>query len=449
QVQDNPIGRTIPLKGQWSGLGPALPNKLCGVMLNKYCRAKLRVPLTALHGTEVCGKPSKHHSAKPGMMREANQSELSDACQFGLGVASLFTTERSSKTSQTVSGSVGGMLQMVEGSAMTRSQLHELQFKRGPSVAQLLRECCALDACKRPCFTEICKRLEDAEPELIRVAQQAACRDDHSTLLKNKHSADKLLYELFPAKVAESLKNGQFPDPEPYPCISLFFSDIVGYTDICSKLSTQDVMDMLHRLYSRFDELATARELFKVETIGDAYLCAGNLRHPQPDTHAALMADFAFCCCSAANEEPVCLSRPDLGFLHVRIGLHVGPVTGAVVGTLNRRFCLFGDCVNVASRMESTSTKDHIQCSAAFQEVLQLQWPEAASLAEPQEAKLIKGKGIMRTFYLYPPQRAYAAFDATNISSGPGPRAQPLYPPALEDANGGWKQRSSMCESFH
>eukprot|EP00967_Tisochrysis_lutea_P027227 scaffold31537_cov19-Tisochrysis_lutea.AAC.1 len=74
-----------------------------------------------------------------------------------------------------------------------------------------------------------------------------------------------------------------------------------------------------------------------VETIGDAYMCAGNLRHPQPDTHAALMADFAFGCCAAANEEPVCLSRPDMGFIHIRVGIHTGPVTGAVVGTLNRR----------------------------------------------------------------------------------------------------------------
>eukprot|EP00983_Pelagomonas_calceolata_P027784 872088-Pelagomonas_calceolata.AAC.2 len=64
-------------------------------------------------------------------------------------------------------------------------------------------------------------------------------------------------------QVAEALKNGHLPDPEPYPCVSLFFSDIVGYTDLCSKLATHDVMDMLHRLYSRFDDLATARGLFK------------------------------------------------------------------------------------------------------------------------------------------------------------------------------------------
>eukprot|EP00983_Pelagomonas_calceolata_P027783 872088-Pelagomonas_calceolata.AAC.1 len=71
-------------------------------------------------------------------------------------------------------------------------------------MAQLLRECCALDASQRPCFTQVCKRLEDAEPEMIRVAQQAACQQCLAATeihLHSKQSADKLLYELFPAKV--------------------------------------------------------------------------------------------------------------------------------------------------------------------------------------------------------------------------------------------------------
>uniref|UniRef100_A0A7S3QPM2 Guanylate cyclase domain-containing protein n=1 Tax=Dunaliella tertiolecta TaxID=3047 RepID=A0A7S3QPM2_DUNTE len=75
---------------------------------------------------------------------------------------------------------------------------------------------------------------------------------------------------------------------------------------------------------------------------------------------------------------------------------------GAVVGTLNRRFGLFGDAVNVASRMESTSKKDHIQCSAPFMKLLQEQWPDCASLAVPQGARAIKGKGTMNTFILFP-----------------------------------------------
>jgi len=68
--------------------------------------------------------------------------------------------------------------------------------------------------------------------------------------------------------VADALKMGRTPDPEPYPCVSIFFSDVCGYTDICSKLAPQEVMNMLHRLYSRFDALAQELMLFKVETVG-------------------------------------------------------------------------------------------------------------------------------------------------------------------------------------
>mmetsp|Transcript_22049 Transcript_22049/g.57483 ORF Transcript_22049/g.57483 Transcript_22049/m.57483 type:complete len:209 (-) Transcript_22049:2258-2884(-) len=119
-------------------------------------------------------------------------------------------------------------------------------------------------------------------------------------------------------------------------------------------------------------------------------------------TCVCLMAEFAFGCLEAANNELICPSKPELGNIHIRVGIHAGPVMGAVVGTLNRRFGLFGDAVNVASRMESTSKKDHIQCSAPFMKLLQEQWPDCASLAVPQGARAIKGKGTMNTFILFP-----------------------------------------------
>jgi len=152
--------------------------------------------------------------------------------------------------------------------------------------------------------------------------------------------------------------------------------------------------------------------------VGDAYLCVANLKTPQPDYHAQLMAQFAFGCLAAANSELICPSKPELGHIHIRVGLHAGPVMGAVVGTLNRRYGLFGDSVNVASRMESTSLKDHTQCSAPFMQLLKEQWPEVAALAAAQGPKQIKGKGTMETFLLFPP-----LVDRTTRRAGNGVQA--------------------------
>ncbi len=77
------------------------------------------------------------------------------------------------------------------------------------------------------------------------------------------HARSRALPMCVGAQVADALKSGCVPDPEPFPCVSLFFSDIIGYTDLCSKLSPHEVMAMLHRLYSRFDAIAQGLEIFK------------------------------------------------------------------------------------------------------------------------------------------------------------------------------------------
>ncbi|KAF5843347.1 nucleotide cyclase [Dunaliella salina] len=296
---------------------------------------------------------------------------------------------------------------LTKGTSLFESQFKEIQAGYGQGLADLVAQCCATEKHDRPSFVQIHSRIEELTPEIIQVATQAHQEKELTKppSFAKKATVDELLYELFPSQVADALKSGRHPDPEPYSEVSLFFSDVCGYTNICSILQPHDVMNMLHRLYSRFDTLAQELCLFKVETVGDAYLCVANLKHPQPEVHARLMAEFAFGCLEAANNELICPSRPELGHIHIRVGIHAGPVMGAVVGTLNRRFGIFGDAVNVASRMESSSIKDHIQCSAPFMKLLQDQWPECADLAVPQGARAIKSKGTMNTFMLFPLQK--------------------------------------------
>ncbi|GFR51053.1 hypothetical protein Agub_g13221 [Astrephomene gubernaculifera] len=215
----------------------------------------------------------------------------------------------------------------------------------------------------------------------------------------NHVTREDLLFDIFPPKVASALQAGEAVQPERYDCVSIFFSDVVGYTDLCSKLQPNEVMDLMHRLYSLFDDLIRDLELFKVETVGDAYLAVGNLCYPQPDCHARLMTQFAFAAMAAATSLPIHPGNPELGCVHIRVGLHCGPVVGSVVGTLNRRYCLFGDAVNTAARMEHNSEADRVHCSAAFAALLQEQWPEGAQVTS-RGVRQIKGKGPMETFWV-------------------------------------------------
>uniref|UniRef100_A0A7S3VRG4 Guanylate cyclase domain-containing protein n=1 Tax=Dunaliella tertiolecta TaxID=3047 RepID=A0A7S3VRG4_DUNTE len=420
-------------------LRPVLQPRFAGVMLNKHCRAKLRVPFTSLLdalaldrsdctgfaadcfksiSVQVPPRALRSSSQAPARVSSRWEEELEDVQQFGLDVACILSR------SHLVSQMSINPEELAQDSVLSQAAMDCLEEEYGDELAQLVLQCCAQDSSKRPSFTEIQRRLEELGPEMIKRAQMA--HRVHRTLTTLSMSsgrlgaarADELLYEVFPEKVAESLKSGRLPDPEPYPCVSLFFSDIVGYTDICTVLSLEEVLNMLHRLYSRFDALSEDLDLFKVGTVGDAYMCVANVRCPLPDTHAAAMAQFAFGCGAIAKSEPVCLSRPELGNIRIRMGIHAGPVMGAVVGTMNRRFCLFGDTVNVASRMESTSLTDHIQCTKSFMRLLQQQWPECAMLAVPQGARPIKGKGRMYTYYLFPDEQQQQASECRAVSVG-------------------------------
>src|SRR6056300_678363 len=172
---------------------------------------------------------------------------------------------------------------------------------------------------------------------------------------------------------------------ETHNNVTIFFSDIVRFTDISRVLPPVKVMKMLDRLYLAFDALANQHEVFKVETIGDAWMGVTNLEGNQADSHAKRIAEFAMDAIQAANQVLIDEDDPSAGYVHIRVGLHSGAVVSNVIGSLNPRYGLFGDTVNMASRMESLSTSDRIQCSEAAAKLLKKQ---AASLPLVKRGKV-------------------------------------------------------------
>jgi len=222
-------------------------------------------------------------------------------------------------------------------------------------------------------------------------------REKEREMQHRLNRTDDLLYSVFPKHIAEALRAGRKVEPENHECVTIFFSDIVGFTDISSALDPLKISDMLDRLYNSFDSLSHYHNVFKVETIGDAYMAVTNLTKEQPD-HCKRITMFAADAISVANQTLIDVDDPSKGHVNIRVGFHSGPVVSNVVGSRNPRYCLFGDTVNTASRMESNSDVNRIHCSDSSATILRARHPEV-KLAS-RGAIDVKGKGKMNTFWV-------------------------------------------------
>ena len=270
---------------------------------------------------------------------------------------------------------------------------HELQDHLTDPVL-LIRDCTNSSPKRRPNMEGVLKRLCDLSTQW-QLEQEA----EANIRMRTFQQETDLVHAVFPKHVAEALRAGLTVEPESHDCVSILFTDIVGFTNISSKLPPIKVADMLDRLYHKFDALSVEFDIFKQETIGDAYMGVSNL-HEKHEDHAARLARFAMQIMHAANNTPIDTDDPSQT-LTIRVGINVGPVVASVAGSRNPRYCLFGNAVNVASRMESTSTPGRIQLSQTAAEMISKQASDLRHLICPRlDVQNIKGKGLMTTFWL-------------------------------------------------
>ncbi|XP_055337347.1 atrial natriuretic peptide receptor 2-like [Paramacrobiotus metropolitanus] len=214
-------------------------------------------------------------------------------------------------------------------------------------------------------------------------------------LLDEKKKTDHLLYSILPKAVAEQLKRGEHVLPESFESVTLYFGDIVEFTTIASCSGPLDMVNFMNDLYSHFDEIIAAYDAYKVETIGDCYLIASGLPHRNGLNHAVEVARIAFQLRQAITGFTIA-HLPERA-VQLRIGLNSGPCVAGVVGIATPRYCLFGDTVNVASRMESTGEPMKIQITQETERILK---KFHSFIVECRGEISVKGKGIMRTFWL-------------------------------------------------
>jgi len=216
-------------------------------------------------------------------------------------------------------------------------------------------------------------------------------RDQEQAYLKQlqieREMSEQLLLNILPKAIADRLKQGQSVVADSFAEATVLFADIVGFTPLSARMLPAELVALLTEVFSTFDQLAEKYDLEKIKTIGDAYMAVGGLPIPRTD-HAEAIADMALDMQKAhfeVNGEP----------LHIRIGIHTGPVVAGVIGTRRFSYDLWGDTVNTANRMQSHSPGDRIQITATMYERLRDNY-----LFEERGVIPVKGKGDMHTYFL-------------------------------------------------
>ncbi|BBX96200.1 adenylate cyclase [Mycobacterium lacus] len=203
--------------------------------------------------------------------------------------------------------------------------------------------------------------------------------------------SEALLANMLPASIAERLKEPERTViADKYDEASVLFADIVGFTERASSTAPTDLVRFLDRLYSAFDALVDQHGLEKIKVSGDSYMVVSGVPRPRPD-HVQALADFALDMVDVAAG----LRDPHGRSVPLRVGLATGPVVAGVVGSRRFFYDVWGDAVNVASRMESTDSVGQIQVPAEVYERLKDEF-----VLQERGRISVKGKGIMRTWYL-------------------------------------------------
>ncbi|XP_068761980.1 LOW QUALITY PROTEIN: atrial natriuretic peptide receptor 1-like [Montipora capricornis] len=215
-------------------------------------------------------------------------------------------------------------------------------------------------------------------------------------LVEEKKKTDALLERMLPRPVAEQLKKGKAVEAESFHEVSIYFSDIVGFTELSAESTPLQVVTLLNDLYTLFDDIISHYDVYKVETIGDAYMVVSGLPIRNGHNHAAEIARMALHLVEAVKKDFKVHHKSDYK-LKLRVGIHSGPVVAGVVGITMPRYCLFGDTVNTASRMESNGEPLRIHISEVTKRILEA---IGGFVVESRGEVYLKGKGNVVTYWL-------------------------------------------------
>ncbi|MEQ9552373.1 MAG: adenylate/guanylate cyclase domain-containing protein [Coleofasciculus sp. G3-WIS-01] len=230
-----------------------------------------------------------------------------------------------------------------------------------------------------------------SEQSVIWVARDITDRKQAEAALQlEQDKSERLLLNILPELIANRLKQDQRAIAEHFDQVTILFADIVGFTPLSARLQPIELVNMLNQIFSTFDQLADHYGLEKIKTIGDAYMVVGGLPSPRDD-HATAIAQMALDMQQAIYD----FQKQQGESFQIRIGINTGSVVAGVIGRKKFIYDLWGDAVNVASRMESSGEPGKIQVTAITYKQLKHKF-----IFEQRGEIAVKGKGDMITYWL-------------------------------------------------
>uniref|UniRef100_A0A671MAU4 Guanylate cyclase n=1 Tax=Sinocyclocheilus anshuiensis TaxID=1608454 RepID=A0A671MAU4_9TELE len=360
--------------------------------------------------------PSKDLWTAPEHLRKQGISQKGDVYSFAIisqeimmRKCTFYTSACSDRTEKLASVQFPSMT-----SSFFRPDLNfENTSESEQEVCMLIRNCWDEDPDRRPDFKKIentlwkIVSLDNQEHEsymenLIRRLQMYSRNlerlvEERTALYKaERDRADCLNFMLLPGPVVRSLKETGKVEPELFDEVTIYFSDIVGFTTLCHFSTPMEVVDMLNDIYKNFDSILDNHDVYKVETIGDAYMVVSGLPRRNGNRHAKDICCMALDILSFMGTFQL-QHLPGIP-MWIRIGVHSGPCAAGVVGIKMPRYCLFGDTVNTASRMESTGLPLRIHASQSTINILQR--TDCKFEYEKRGETYLKGKGKETTYWL-------------------------------------------------
>ncbi|EFC43400.1 hypothetical protein NAEGRDRAFT_68774 [Naegleria gruberi] len=284
---------------------------------------------------------------------------------LGLSIQSLFTDEYSQRITKLIS--TGESHDAFEAMALRKNKT---SFSSKVSVSISIHE-------KKQILIVFVRDITPEKKQSILIAEE-------------KKKSEDLLLNILPMSMASRLKNGEENLYEKVNDITVFFSDMVGFTAWSSKLQPSELVQILNLIVQGFDKLTEVHLVDKIKTIGDAYFCVSGLHSSKSSDHPERMLRFAIEIMSFLKN----INQSNNTAINLRIGLHTGDAVGGVIGFKKFAYDLWGDTINTASRMESTSLPGRIQISRST-------YGRVYDLFEFEERMVeVKGKGLSQTYLL-------------------------------------------------